>query len=93
MAADLPRLSVDISRVTSRPWPPCLTDANGPCAQQRPALWTRKRPATQDIDIYLRRGAVLVHLDGHRIPLATLVRAADSLHPEPANIYAHATVP
>ena len=93
MAADLPYLSVDISRVTSRPWPPCRTDANGPCAQQRPGLWTRQRPATQDIDIYLRRGAVLVHLDGHRIPLATLVRAAGSLHPEPADIYAHTTVP
>ena len=93
MAADLPTLSMDISRATPRPWPPCLTDGNGPCRQLRPGLWTRERPAGQDNDAYLRHGTLLIHLDGHHIPVSALIRAAGTLHPEPADIYAHATIP
>jgi len=93
MAADLPTLSVDISRATSRPWPPCLTDGNGPCRKQRPGLWARERPVGHHSDLYLRHGTLLIRLDGHHIPVSTLIRAAGTLHPEPADIYAHATTP
>lgn len=49
-----------------------------------------ERPVGDNNDVYLRHGTLFIHLDGHHIPVNTLIRAASSLHPEPAEIYAHA---